>query len=169
MRCTSSFPRHLNENLVRQDFLQSHNSKLVQSLTRHDVRLAAVLERPGSDLDIAPVVDMKVRVALYFEQLTPKVNIIIAWLFLFLGCLEYQLNPTLFTPASARKPVKELDWPTFKSAAHYDSQAKVEQLVAKDFEKVLKMLVYKFNYDFNPRCPLLSLLFQYTHKYGFLH
>ena len=41
--------------------------------------------------------------------------------------------------------------------------------MAKDFEKVLKMLVYKFNYDFNPRCPLLSLLFQYTHKYGFLH
>lgn len=112
---------------------------------------------------------MKVRVALYFEQLTPKVNIIIAWLFLFLGCLEYQLNPTLFTPASARKPVKALDWPTFKSAAHYDAQAKVEQLIAKDFEKVLKMLVYKFNYDFNPRCPLLSLLFQYTHKYGFLH
>ena len=31
------------------------------------------------------------------------------------------------------------------------------------------MLVYKFNYDFNPRCPLLTLLFQYTQKYAFLH
>lgn len=97
MRSECRFPRHLNENLIRKDFLHHHAGELVQNLTRHDVKLAAVLERPGSDLDIAPVVDMKVRVALYFEQLTPKVNIIISWLFLFLGSLEYQLNPTLFT------------------------------------------------------------------------
>jgi len=45
----------------------------------------------------------------------------------------------------------------------------LEQLLAKYFEKVLKMLVYKFEYAFNPKCPLLSLLFQYTHKYNFLH
>ena len=31
------------------------------------------------------------------------------------------------------------------------------------------MLVYKFEYPFNPKCPLLSLMFQYTHKYNFLH
>lgn len=126
VRCTGSFPRHLDENRVRSDFLRSHSTKLVQSLTRHDVRLAAVLERPGSELDIAPVVDMKVRVALYFEQLTPKVNIIIAWLFLFLGSLEYQLNPTLFTKASSHKLQKDLEWYTYKSPAHYDAQAKVE-------------------------------------------
>lgn len=96
MRSEFGFPRHLNENLIRRDFLQKHAGELVQNLTRHDVKLAAVLERPGSELDIAPVVDMKVRVALYFEQLTPKVNIIISWLFLFLGSLEYQLNPKLF-------------------------------------------------------------------------
>ena len=89
MESSCSFPRQLNENLIRKDFLQSHSAELVQNLTRHDVRLAAVLERPGPGLNIAPVVDMKVRVALYFEQLTPKVNIIIAWLFLFLGSLEY--------------------------------------------------------------------------------
>ena len=34
---------------------------------------------------------------------------------------------------------------------------------------MLKTLIYKFNFEFNPKCPLLTLLFQYTHKYNFLH
>jgi len=41
--------------------------------------------------------------------------------------------------------------------------------LAKYFEKVLKILIYKFKYEFNQKCPLLTLLFQYTHKYNFLH
>ena len=42
-------------------------------------------------------------------------------------------------------------------------------MLAKYFEKVLKILIYKFSYEFNSKCPLLTLLFQYTHKYNFLH
>mmetsp|Transcript_35934 Transcript_35934/g.55198 ORF Transcript_35934/g.55198 Transcript_35934/m.55198 type:complete len:105 (-) Transcript_35934:1386-1700(-) len=33
----------------------------------------------------------------------------------------------------------------------------------------MKVLIYDLNYDFNPRCFLLGLLYQYTHKYNFLH
>jgi hypothetical protein len=31
------------------------------------------------------------------------------------------------------------------------------------------MLINKGDYDFNPKCPLLALLFQYTHKNYYLH
>jgi len=41
--------------------------------------------------------------------------------------------------------------------------------LAHYFEKVLILLIYKYGYEFNQKCPLLTLLFQYTHKYNFLH
>ena len=112
---------------------------------------------------------MKYRMTIYFEQLTPKVNIIIAWLLLFIGSLDYQLNPNLFTEESSYTKDKQLSYSQYRSPKYYESQSKLEQLLAKYFEKVLKILIYKFNYEFNQKCPLLTLLFQYTHKYNFLH
>lgn len=112
---------------------------------------------------------MKTRCTLFLDQLSPKVNIIIAWLYIFIGSLEYQLNPNLFTMKSQQLRHKVLDQQNFQSTEYFDSQIKLEQLLAKYFDKVLKILVYKFNYEFNPKCPLLSMLFQYTHKYAFLH
>jgi len=42
-------------------------------------------------------------------------------------------------------------------------------MLAKNFERVIKLLIYKCEYQFNLKCPLLSLLFQQTHKYNYLH
>ena len=66
----------------------------------HDSHFASILRRPEKSFDIAPVVEMKTRCTLFLDQLSPKVNIIIAWLYMFIGSLEYQLNPNLFTMKS---------------------------------------------------------------------
>jgi len=34
---------------------------------------------------------------------------------------------------------------------------------------VIKLLIYDSNFEFNPKCILLGLLYQYTHKYNYLH
>jgi len=53
---------------------------------------------------------MKYRMTIYFEQLSPKVNIIIAWLLLFIGSLDYQLNPQLFTDETSHSATKQLSY-----------------------------------------------------------
>ena len=56
---------------------------------------------------------MKYRITNYFDQKSLKkmVNIIVSWLLLFLGSLEYQLNPF----AANHKHI------IYKSTAYYDS------------------------------------------------
>lgn len=120
-------------------------------------------------MPIAPVVDMKTRATLYMDQLSSRVNIIISWLYMFIGSLEYQLNPTLFKEKTIGVEHKQLDQQNYRPSSFYESRSKLEQMLAAYFERVLKLLVYKFSYEFNPKCPLLSMLFQYTHNYQCLH
>lgn len=120
-------------------------------------------------MPIAPVVDMKTRATLYMDQLSSRVNIIISWLYMFIGSLDYQLNPVIFKQIKTGLEPKVLDQQNYKSSKYYESRANLEQMLAGYFEKVLKLLVYKFSYEFNPKCPLLSMLFQYTHNYQYLH
>lgn len=41
----------------------------------------------------------------------------------------------------------------------------MELLLTKYFEEVLKTFLYKLQYYFDQKCPLLNMLFEYTHKY----
>ena len=97
------FVRSLNEKHIREDFLKNYNDKLNRELSNQDTKFLDILKTPSTEsekLAITNVVEMKYRMTIYFEQLTPKVNIIIAWLLLFIGSLDYQLNPHLFTEES---------------------------------------------------------------------
>ena len=98
------------------------------------------------DLKIANVVEMKYRMTISFEQLQPKINIIIAWLLLFAGSLDYQLNPHLYTESF--KSEKKLSYIQYNNGAFFEARNKLEQLLAKYFEKVLKLLIYSYNYQF---------------------
>jgi len=57
-----------------------------------DQQFLKILKVPSEEndrLQITNVVEMKYRMTIYFEQLTPKVNILISWLLLFVGSLDY--------------------------------------------------------------------------------
>lgn len=167
-----SFPRKINEHLLRLHFIKFFEKKPLRQHSEKDLKFQEILKIPSTEneqIQITNVVEMKYRMTIFFEQLTPKVNIIIAWLLLFVGSLEYQLNPNLFTQDSKSMSSKVLTYYNYKNEDYYEAQSKLEQLLTKYFEKVLKTLIYKFNFEFNPKCPLLTLLFQYTHKYNFLH
>ena len=96
-------------------------------------------------MPIAPVVDMKTRATLYMDQLSSRVNIIISWLYMFIGSLDYQLNPVIFKQIKTGLEPKVLDQQNYKSSKYYESRANLEQMLAGYFEKVLKLLVtWKF-------------------------
>lgn len=78
---------------------------------------------------------------------------------MFIGTLEYQLNPVLFKQIKRGQETKTLDQQNYRSSKFYESRVNMEQSLAIYFEKVMKMLIYKYGYEFNPKCPLLSMLF----------
>lgn len=78
---------------------------------------------------------------------------------LFIGSLDYQLNPSLFSEKSRHEREKKLSYQSYRCPKYFEAQSKLEQLLARYFEKVLKILIYKNNYEFNQKCPLLTMLF----------
>lgn len=56
-----------------------------------------------------------------------------------------------------------------KSQKYYNFRVELEIMLAKYFEIALKMLIYNLKYQFNPRCHILTLLYQSTYEYYFLH
>jgi hypothetical protein len=70
---------------------------------------------------MAPIFGTQYRMTNYLERQSPKVNIIIAWLLLFLGSLEYQLNPFFKDETSNKGRPKDSKKINYKSSAYYES------------------------------------------------
>lgn len=167
--------RAVNEVIVRKDFLEKFGEKLnkdERKLGELDKKFIEILKTPhlvSEDLGICNVVETKYRMTIYYEKLYPRQNILITWLLLFIGSLEYQLNPWLFTEESQHKTEKILSFQHYKNYNYYAAQNKTEQILTKYFEEVLKVFLYKIHSFFDQKCPLLNMLFQYTQKYTLLH
>jgi hypothetical protein len=54
----------------------------------------------------------------------------IAWLLLFIGSLEYQLNPNLFTKDTEYCKTKQLQHLAYKCPEYYESKVELEKLLA---------------------------------------
>lgn len=141
--------RALNEALVRKDFLEKYGERLNKEhreLSDCDKKFIEILKTPSEEsenLGIVNVVETKYRMTIYYEKLHPRHNILITWLLIFIGSLEYQLNPELFTEESEHKSEKQLSFQSYKNSSYYQAQNKLEQLLAKYFEEVLKVFLYK--------------------------
>lgn len=100
---------------------------------------------------------------IYFEKLPEICNIQITWLLMFLASLEYNLNPCLFTDESKHKADKQLSYKNYKDSSYNEAQHKLEMLLGKYFEEVLKKLFYKplvnNNFYFDYKDPLLTMMF----------
>lgn len=161
--------------MVRKDFLEKYGDKLnrdLRNLKELDNKFIDILKTPSvasEKLGICNVVETKYRMTIYYEKLHPRQNIVIAWLLLFIGSLEYQLNPSLYTDDSFYSSEKMLSFKSYKSHNYYRAQNNMELLLTKYFEDVLKIFQYKLQYFFDQKCPLLNMLFEYTHKYTQLH
>lgn len=124
--------------------------------------------KPTTVLDcLAPIHTILYRMKTYWNSKSPKINILVAWLLMFTGSLEYQLNP--FLPNTAEGRLKMSATNNYKSGEFYDSQVKLEQLLASHFEFVLRTLIFRYGFEeFNPKDCLLSLLFNKTSQYDIL-
>lgn len=118
--------RAVNEVLVRKDFLEKYGDKLnkdLRNLKEKDNKFIEILKTPSAanttigieNLGICNVVETKYRMTIYYEKLHPRQNIVIAWLLLFIGSLEYQLNPALYTEDSFYSQEKILSFKSYKS------------------------------------------------------
>jgi len=120
----TTFLRAINEAHQRQDFLENYTEQTPWLLSPHDVKFMDLLKTPSiekENMSITNVVEIKYRMTIFFEQNLPKVNIILAWLLLFLGSLEYQLNPNLFTDQSCHTAHKVLSYKNYSSPQYYEA------------------------------------------------
>lgn len=131
--------------------------------------LKKTFEELGVAQHLAPVYELNYRLANHFERRNPRVDIIVAWLLLFVASLDYQLDPFTIAELSDPNGSFHANQQHYRPPAYFSCQTKLEQLLAKYFEKAITTLIHKGDYDFNPKCPVLSLLFQHTHSHHFLH
>ena len=104
----------------------------------------------------------KYRMTNFYEDLHPRDNIVITWIFVFLGSLEYQFSN--LDKTGANKCCESLETERKK--------VQLEKLLAKQLTQTLKSLIYnKYSqsFEFSPKSHLLSVLFECTHKYYYLH
>ena len=128
------FPRTLNDSELRKDFIQRLAGRVIQSSKKNDAEFERVLETikiPGTNKSIfsqlAPVHNCIYRMRTYWQSnKSPKINIIVSWLLLFMSSLEYQLNPYVADKNEDRINSSAISF--FKSVAFFNSQAKLEQL-----------------------------------------
>lgn len=163
------FPRHLDEQALRKDFQESH----FRVAPREDSKPEEILKQTFRDLGVsrhlAPVYELNYRLANHFERRSPRVDIIVAWLLLFVASLDYQLDPFTVGELSEPSGSFQASQQHYRPSAYYTAQTKLEQLLAKHFERAMTMLIHKGDYEFHPKCPVLALLFQHTHAHHYLH
>lgn len=88
----------------------------------------------------------------YFVQDEPRYDLILAWLFLFMGTLEYQLNPYLIAQlAQPQGKIHSVDCHA-RPPAYFKCQVKMQQLLAQFLQNTLHMLIHRCPseiYDFH--------------------
>lgn len=88
---------------MRKDFHESHFKAVkTRKVSKPEEILRKTFENLGVSHHLAPVYELNYRLANHFERRNPRVDIIVAWLLLFVSSLDYQLDP--FTIAELSDP-----------------------------------------------------------------
>lgn len=87
---------------MRKDFQDSHFRVAPRAAGKPEEILKKTFAELGVEENLAPVYELNYRLANHFERRNPRVDIIVAWLLLFVASLDYQLDP--YTIAELSNP-----------------------------------------------------------------